>query len=87
MKAPKIADMTVDDLKSLIVEVVDERLKNWQQRPKETRSVQEILAAMDRLRWTPPPGSPTTTELLREARDRCSHVEVTLEKRLQIREL
>ena len=70
MEAPKIADMTVDDLKTLIAEVVDQRLKNWQQRPNETRSVQEILAAMDRLRWTPPLGSPTTTELLREARDR-----------------
>lgn len=70
MAAPKITDMTVDDLKALIAEVVDERLHSWQQRPKDTRSVQEILAAMDRLRWTPPPSSPTTTELLGEDRDR-----------------
>jgi hypothetical protein len=68
MVATKIVDMTVDDIKSLIAEVVDERLRNWQQ-SRDTRSVEEILAAMDRLRWTPPSGSPSTTELLREDRD------------------
>lgn len=68
MVATKIVDMTVDDIKSLIAEVVDERLRNWQQ-SRDTRSVDEILAAMDRLRWTPPSGSPGTTELLREDRD------------------
>ena len=68
MVAAKIVDMTVDDIKSLIAEVVDERLRNWQQ-SRDTRSVEEILAAMDRLRWTPPSGSPSTTELLREDRD------------------
>jgi hypothetical protein len=68
MVATKIVDMTVDDIKSLIAEVVDERLQNWQQ-SRDTRSVEEILAAMDRLRWTPPSGSPSTTELLREDRD------------------
>ncbi|MGA7953594.1 MAG: hypothetical protein WCA07_08740 [Gloeobacterales cyanobacterium] len=68
MVAAKIVDITVDDIKSLIAEVVDERLRNWQQ-SRDTRSVEEILAAMDRLRWTPPSGSPSTTELLREDRD------------------
>jgi len=69
MVAAKIVDMTVDDIKSLIAEVVDERLRNWWQQSRDTRSIEEILAAMDRLRWTPPPGSPSTTELLREERD------------------
>ena len=70
MADPLVTDMTVDDLKALIAEIVDARLQSWQQRPRDTRSVDEILAAMDRLRWTPSPGSPTTTELLREDRDR-----------------
>ena len=69
MVAAKIVDMTVDDIKSLIAEVVDERLRNWWQQSRDTRSIEEVLAAMDRLRWTPPPGSPSTTELLREDRD------------------
>ncbi|MEH2381521.1 MAG: hypothetical protein V7K27_21975 [Nostoc sp.] len=70
MAIPKIADMTIDDIRALITEVVDERLQNWWQQSKDTRSLNEILAAMDRLRWTPPPESPTTTELLRQDRDR-----------------
>lgn len=61
--------MTIDNLKALIAEVVDEQLRNWQQRQRDTRTVEEVLAAMDRLRWTPSSGS-TTTELLREDRDR-----------------
>ncbi len=69
MVATKIVDMTVDDIKSLITEVVDERLQNWRQQSRDTRSVEEVLAAMDHLRWTPPSNSPSTTELLREDRD------------------
>ena len=70
MAIPKIAEMTIDDIRALITEVVDERLQNWWQQSKDTRSLDEILAAMDRLRWTPPPESPTTIELLRQDRDR-----------------
>lgn len=70
MVAAKIVDMTVDDIKSLIAEVVDEKLRNWWQQSRDTRSIEEVLAAMDRLRWTPPRGSTSTTELLREDRDR-----------------
>lgn len=70
MAAAKIVDMTIDDIKALITEVVDERLRNWWQQSRDTRSIEEVLAAMDRLRWTPPPGSPSTTELLQEDRVR-----------------
>jgi hypothetical protein len=66
--AAKIVDMTVDDIKSLITEVVDERLQNRWHQSRDTRSIEEVLAAMDRLRWTPPSDSPSTTELLREDR-------------------
>jgi hypothetical protein len=69
MVSAKIVDMTVDDIKSLITEVVDERLQNWWQKSKDSRSLEEVLAAMDRLRWTPPTDSPSTTELLRENRN------------------
>ena len=70
MVAAKIGEMTVDDIKCLIAEVVDERLRNCWQQSRDTRSIEEVLAAMDRWRWTPPPGSTSTTELLREERDR-----------------
>ena len=75
MVTPKITKMTIDDIRALITEVVDERLRDWWQqsrdtRPRDIRHLDEVLSAMDRLRWTPPPTSPTTTELLREERDR-----------------
>jgi hypothetical protein len=62
--------MTVDDLKELIREVVNEQLQNQQSKPKDSRSVKEILKSIEQHRWTPPPGSPSTTELIREDRDR-----------------
>lgn len=69
MHVQKVADMTVEDLKELIRQVVKEQLQN-QSRPKDTRSVAEILQSIEQHRWTPPPGSPSTTELIREDRDR-----------------
>ena len=67
MATSNITEMTIDEIKALIMEVVDDRLQWWQP-SRDTRSPEEILAAMDGLRWTPPP-SPTTTEL-QEDRDR-----------------
>ena len=65
----KISEMTLADLKILIAEVVKEQLNRWQSAPHDTRSVNEVLAAMDQLRWTPPVDSPSTTELLKEDRN------------------
>ena len=65
MTAQKVADMTVEDLRVLIVETVDEQFPQLRfQRPSGKRSVAEILESIERHRWTPPPGSPTMTELL-----------------------
>ncbi len=69
METKRVTDMTVEELKALIVEVVDERLRNKEQR-SEKRSLQEIFDSIDRHRWTPPPGAKTSLELLREDRDR-----------------
>ncbi len=68
MVTQKIVDMTIDDIKSLIVEVVDEKLRSGR-KSKDARSVEQVLAAMDCWRWTPPLNSPSTSELLREDRD------------------
>ena len=69
METKRVTDMTVEELKALIVEVVDERLRNKEQR-SEKRSLQEIFDSIDRHRWTPPPNAKTSLELLREDRDR-----------------
>jgi hypothetical protein len=33
--------MTIDDIKALITEVVDERLHNWWQQSRDTRSIED----------------------------------------------
>lgn len=71
-ESKKVADLTVAELRTLITQIVDERLILWVQppHPKDTRSPQEILEAMDRLRWTPPPGAPTGSEIIIEEREK-----------------
>ena len=64
MALDRVTDMTVDELKALIDQRIQEALK-----PRDTRSVQEILESIDRNMWTPPPGAKSTLELLREDRD------------------
>ncbi|MBO3462900.1 hypothetical protein G4P69_30345 [Aetokthonos hydrillicola CCALA 1050] len=61
--------MTVEELKALIIDIVNERLSSKEQAPQDNRSVKEILESIERHRWTPPPGSKSTLELLREDRD------------------
>jgi len=69
MPIQKVAAMTVEDLKELIRQVVKEQLQN-QLPPKDTRSVAEILQSIEQHRWTPPPGTPTASQIIRENRDR-----------------
>ncbi|MCL1462866.1 hypothetical protein [Argonema galeatum] len=67
-----VAELTVEELKAIIAQVVDERLQQ-ERHPTITvkkRSLQDVMAAMDRIRWTPPPGSPSVVEMIREDRDR-----------------
>ena len=68
MASERVGDMTIDELKALIGEVVEQRLKGLET-PKSERSREEVLASIKRNRWTPPPGSRSTLELLREDRD------------------
>ncbi|GAA6621326.1 hypothetical protein [Scytonema sp. NUACC26] len=66
----RISDMTFETLREFVIEVVNDQLNRRQHAQKDGQSWEEALAAMDRIRWTPPPGSPTTLQLLREDRDR-----------------
>lgn len=70
MAAERVGDMTLDELNQLIEQVVDRRLRlQPMRRPKDPRPVEEILASIDRNRWTPPPGAKPSLEMLREDRD------------------
>jgi hypothetical protein len=69
MSTQQVADMTLDELKEFVEEIVDQRIHKVIS-SEEFRSVDEINEFIDRNRWTPPAGSPTNLELIREDRDR-----------------
>ena len=69
MSDQRVADMTVNELKAFIEQIVDERLEGLYKK-KDQRTVQEINESIRRHRWTPPLGSPSTLEMIREDRDR-----------------
>ena len=68
-----LAQMTLEDLKRLIAEVVAETLESRAQQDNswlsDTRTWEEVKQDIERHRWTPPPGTPSVTEMLREDRD------------------
>ena len=67
MAAQRIVDMTLDDLNQLIEQTVDRRLGLV--KSEDTRPMSEVNQSIRQHRWTPPPGSKSTLELLREDRD------------------
>ena len=71
-----IAELTVEELKALIVEVVDERLQLWEkpQSPKALRSPKDILEKMDRIRLKSKPGEPTLSQMIIEDRNKWREV-------------
>lgn len=77
-----IANMTVDELKQLIVQLMEERrISYWLAEPDmeeadlgaedepDNRSLEEVFASIERNRWTPPAGTPTPAQMIREDRD------------------
>jgi hypothetical protein len=68
MAVQQVGEMTLDDLKRMIAEEVKRQLKISKLKP--VPSVQEVNDSIRRHRWTPPPGTPSPREMLREDRDR-----------------
>jgi hypothetical protein len=71
MSTQQLANMSLDDLRLLIAEIVDERLQDrpWPGQITD-ESVEDVLEAMQRDLWTPPPGAKSSQEILREDRER-----------------
>ncbi len=72
-----IGNMTLEELMKLIDTIIDRRLERIlgefeldESGKDDERTLAEVYASIDRNLWTPPPGTPSTTELLREDRDR-----------------
>jgi regulator of protease activity HflC (stomatin/prohibitin superfamily) len=74
-----INNMTLEELKRLINETVEERLNRLlgqfeldelpSEEEEDTRTWDEVKASVKRNRWTPPPGTPSVTELIRTQRN------------------
>jgi hypothetical protein len=73
MQDLKITDLTLDNLKRLIQQVVDERIQQHSSGVKDLLSVQNILAAIEQHRWTPSPGVPKASQLIIEERKQWQH--------------
>ncbi|GAP97543.1 hypothetical protein [Leptolyngbya sp. NIES-2104] len=66
MSTERVADMTIGELRRFVTQIVDEKLHDS---PEDDRTLEEVLASMDRIRWTPPPGARTTLEMIQEDRN------------------
>ena len=69
MSVNSVADMSLDELRSFVSSIVEERLRTLP-RSVPTRSWDEVRQSIEKNRWTPPPGEKSSLELLREDRDR-----------------
>lgn len=69
MSTQRVADMTLDELKEFVEKVVERRI-HAPDIPNEFDSIDAINDFIDQHRWTPPPGSPSNLELIREDRNR-----------------
>ncbi len=71
MTTKSLAEMTVEELKELITQVVDQRLINSKHPSKlvDKQRLQEIFAAIDRHIIVPLPGEPTGSEMIIEERN------------------
>jgi len=70
MASNRVGDMSIDELRSMIYQIVDERTLKLLPRRASPRSVKEIMDSIDRHRIKPPDGSQSNVELIREDRDR-----------------
>jgi hypothetical protein len=65
----RVADMTMAELQTMIEQTVERQLRGIMYTRRDPRSMETVLASIERNRWTPPPGSKSVLEMLREDRD------------------
>jgi len=83
MATARIADMTFDELRRFVLALMEEQrleylfgdfdmdeadLTGMDDEP-DNRTLEEILESIERNRWTPPPGTPSPSQMIREDRD------------------
>jgi hypothetical protein len=70
MAVQRVGEMTLEELREVIREEIEKKndvkfIRRWD--PVRAKAALDWLS---KNRWTPPPGTPSTLELLREDRDR-----------------
>ncbi|MFB2893335.1 hypothetical protein ACE1CI_10520 [Aerosakkonemataceae cyanobacterium BLCC-F50] len=71
MGEKRVSDLTIEEFKALMTEIIDERLRQWRQPQTvvDKEALKKTFESIDRHRWTPPPGAKSTLEMIREDRD------------------
>lgn len=64
-----IAHMTLEELQAVIDAAIERKMRQQQAGTRDPRSLTEIMASIERHRWTPPPDAPSPLDLLRQDRD------------------
>jgi len=67
MASELITNLTMDQLRAVIRDEIEQHLTKT---PRDADEIKRTLAQIEKLRWTPPPGSRSAMEFLREDRDR-----------------
>ncbi len=73
MAAEHISDMSLSELRALVESIIEEHMgppRSYSYRQQGSRSIEDVLASMRANLWTPPPGTKSSVEMLREDRDR-----------------
>jgi hypothetical protein len=69
MAVERIGEMTLEELRQIIREEIEARAALSEPHLSDQQSFAETLEWFRHNRWSPPPGAPSTLELLREDRD------------------
>jgi hypothetical protein len=65
----RVADLTMEELKRMIRREVAQRVHAVRREPPDPARAKAALEWLQENRWTPPPGTPTAEEMIREDRD------------------
>ncbi|MCG5059104.1 MAG: hypothetical protein KA714_14250 [Limnoraphis sp. WC205] len=71
MVSQHLSNLSIEQLKTLVISIVDERLKqhNVIQEKLNKQQLQELFNSIDSQIWNPPNSAPSTLQLLQEDRD------------------
>lgn len=70
MASERVGDMTKTELEAFVNRVISTRFPRHVYVQQSDRPIDDVLKAMRKNVWTPPPGAKSSLELLREDRDR-----------------